>query len=67
MAKRRSLEEDVDALKKKVKDATAQSEDLKGKVAGRSLKKRLKRVQRKIQVAKKREADRAAKTASTKE
>ena len=64
MAKRRSLQEDTVALKTKVKESSAKSENPEGDPAIRSLKKRLKRAQRKILAGKKREADRIAKTAT---
>ena len=66
MANKRSLQEDMAALKTKVQESSAQSENPEGNPATRSLRKRLKRTQRKIQSAKKREADRLAKTAVTK-
>ena len=63
MAKRRSLQEDTVALKTKVKESSAKSENPEGNPAVRSLRKRLKRTQRKIRIAKKREAARTAKKA----
>ncbi len=63
MAKQRSIQEDVAALKAKVKESCAQHESLETDPTIRSLRKRLKRAQRKILSAKKREADREAKTA----
>ena len=63
MAKRRSLQEDMVALKTKVKENCAKDENPEGNPAIRSLRKRLKRSQRKSRIAKKREADRAAKMA----
>jgi len=63
MAKQRSLQEDTVALKTKVKEGSAKSEDPEGDPAIRSLRKRLKRAQRKVRSAKKREAARAAKKA----
>ena len=63
MAKRRSLQEDTVALKTKVKERSAKSENPEGDSAIRSLRKRLKRAQRKIRSAKQREAARNAKKA----
>ncbi len=65
MAKRRSLQEDTVALKTKVQESSAQSESPEGNSVIRSLRKRLKRTQRKIRVAKRREAARTAKKADT--
>ncbi len=64
MAKRRSLQEDTVALKSKVKESSAKSEKPEGTSVIRSLRKRLKRTQRKILIAKKREASRVAKKAA---
>ena len=61
MAKRRSLQEDAAALNTKVKESSATSENPEGNPAIRSLRKRLKRTQRKIRAAKQREAARTAK------
>ncbi len=61
MSKRRSLQEDTVALKSKVNESSAKSENPEGNSSIRSLRKRLKRVQRKILIAKKREASRVAK------
>ncbi len=66
MAKRRSLQEDTVALKTKVRESSAKSENPEGNPAIRSLRKRLKRAQRKVRAAKNREASRAAKTAPAK-
>ena len=63
MAKRRSLQEDTVALKTKIKEGLAKSESSEGIQALRALRKRLKRTQRKIQTAKKREAARNTKKA----
>jgi|APCOG7522876152_1049122.scaffolds.fasta_scaffold10908_1 hypothetical protein len=63
MAKRRSLQEDTVALSTKVKESSAKSENLEGNAAIRSLRKRLKRAQRKIRTAKQREVVRTAKKA----
>ena len=63
MAKRRSLQEDTVALKTKVKESSAKSENHEGNPAIRSLRKRLKRTQRKVRSAKQREAIRTAKKA----
>ncbi|MGV7228859.1 MAG: hypothetical protein ACQ9IQ_09410 [Nitrospirales bacterium] len=65
MAKRRSLQEDTVALSTKVKESSAKSENLEGNAAIRSLRKRLKRAQRKIRTAKQREVLRTAKKADT--
>ena len=48
MAKKRSMEDDLGALKKKVAEGCAKSENAEGDKGLRSLHKRLKRVQRKI-------------------
>ncbi len=61
MAKRRSLQEDSVSLKTKVKESSAKSENPEGNPAIRSLRKRLKRIQRKIRLAKQRETARIAK------
>ena len=66
MAKRRSLQEDTVALKTKVRESSAKSENPEGNPAIRSLRKRLKRAQRKVRAAKNQEASRAAKTAPAK-
>lgn len=63
MAKRRSLQEDTVALTIKVKESSAKSENPEGSPTIRSLRKRLKRTQRKIRAAKQREAARIAKKA----
>jgi hypothetical protein len=63
MAKRRSLQEDTVALKTKVQESSVQSDNPEGNTAIRSLRKRLKRTQRKIRSAKRREAARTAKKA----
>ena len=63
MTKRRSLQEDTVALKTKVKETSAKSENPEGNPDIRSLRKRLKRTQRKIRAAKQREARRKAKKA----
>ncbi len=60
MAKRRSLQEDSVSLKTKVKESSAKSENPEGNPAIRSLRKRLKRIQRKIRLAKQRETARTA-------
>ena len=67
MAKRRSLQEDLVALKTKVKEDSAKAENPEGNPAIRSLRKRLKRSQRKTRIANKREADRATKMAKAAE
>ena len=66
MAKRRSLQEDTVSLKTKVRESSAKSETPEGNPAIRSLRKRLKRTQRKVRAAKHREAARAAKTEAAK-
>jgi len=63
MAKRRSLQEDTVALKAKVKEGSQKSENPEGCPTIRSLRKRLKRTQRKVRIAKQREAARTAKKA----
>jgi hypothetical protein len=63
MAKRRSLQEDTVALKTKVKEGSAKSENPEGNSTIRSLRKRLKRTQRKVRITKKKEAARAGKKA----
>ena len=65
MAKRRSLRDDTVALKTKVKESSAKSENPEGNSAIRSLRKRLKRTQRKVRSAKRRQAARTAKKADT--
>ncbi len=52
MAKRRSLQDDTVALKTKVKESSAKSENPEGNPTIRSLRKRLKRTQRKIRIGK---------------
>lgn len=49
-SKKRSLADDVGALKKKVTEGCAKSEKTEGDAGLRRLRKRLKRVQRKISV-----------------
>jgi len=66
MATRRSLQEDSVSLKTKVKESSAKSENPEGNPALRSLRKRLKRTQRKIRMAKQRETARTT-TKSTAE
>jgi hypothetical protein len=61
MAKRRSLQEDAVALKTKVRESSAKSDNPEGNSAIRSLRKRLKRTQRKVRAAKQQEASRTAK------
>jgi len=48
MGKKRSLKDDLDTLKKKVTESCAKSQKTDGDAGLRSLRKRLKRVQRKI-------------------
>ncbi len=64
MAKRRSLQEDTTALKTKVKESSAKSDNPEGNSAIRALRKRLKRTQRKIRMVKQRETARTAKKAA---
>ncbi len=67
MAQKRSLQEDTAALKTKLKESSSNNENAEGSLNVRALRKRLKRAQRKIRMAKKREADRTAqKTAAPK-
>ncbi len=61
MAKKRSLQEDTAALKTKLKESSSKSENSEESLNVRTLRKRLKRAQRKIRIAKKLEADRTAK------
>jgi len=63
MAKRRSLQEDTVALATKVKESSVKSENSEGNPAIRSLRKRLKRTQRKIRLAKQREKARTTQKA----
>ena len=60
MAKRRSLQEDTVALKTKVRESSVKSENPEGNPAIRSLRKRLKRAQRKVRLVKQREKARTA-------
>ncbi|MDR4460931.1 MAG: hypothetical protein MRJ67_10520 [Nitrospirales bacterium] len=55
MAKRRSLQEDATTLKTKVKNSLAENDNPEGDSTIRSLRKRLRRVQRKIRTNKRRE------------
>ncbi len=55
MAKRRSLQEDATSLKTKVTKSLAGSDNPEGDSTIRSLRKRLRRVQRKVRTAKRRE------------
>lgn len=63
MAKRRSLQEDTTALKTKVRQSLASSDNPEGDSTIRSLRKRLRRVQRKVRTAKRREEQRKSKKA----
>jgi hypothetical protein len=63
MAKRRSLQEDAKVLKSKVKQTLTNSDNPEGDSSIRSLRKRLKRVQRKMRIAKRREEQRKPKKA----
>jgi hypothetical protein len=65
MAKRRSLQEDATALKPKVRKSLTSSDNPEGDSTIRSLRKRLKRVQRKVRMAKRREAQRESKKGNT--
>ena len=55
MAKRRTIEEDVTTLITKVKESRAKSDNPEGCANIRALRKRLKRAQRKIRLAKREE------------
>lgn len=61
MAKRRSLQEDATSLKAKVTKSLASSDNPEGDSAIRSLRKRLRRIQRKVRTAKRREEHRKSK------
>jgi hypothetical protein len=61
MAKRRSLQEDATSLKTKVTKSLAGSDNPEGDSTIRSLRKRLRRVQRKVRTAKRREEQRKSK------
>lgn len=61
MAKRRSFQEDATSLKAKVTKSLASSDNPEGDSAIRSLRKRLRRVQRKVRTAKRREEHRKSK------
>ncbi|GJL57894.1 MAG: hypothetical protein NPIRA03_07510 [Nitrospirales bacterium] len=61
MAKRRSLQEDAKSLKAKVTKSLADSDNPEGDSTIRSLRKRLRRVQRKVRTAKQREEHRKSK------
>jgi len=63
MAKRRSLQEDATTLKTKVKKSLTGNDNSEGDSAIRSLRKRLRRVQRKVRIAKQREEQRKSKKA----
>jgi hypothetical protein len=65
MAKRQSLQEDATTLKTKVKKSLTSSDNPEGDSAIRSLRKRLRRVQRKVRTAKRREEQRKSKKAVT--
>jgi hypothetical protein len=65
MAKSRSLDEDKQILQKKVQERGTASENPEGDEAIRSLHKRLKRVQRKLSILKKREQQTTSKKAKT--
>jgi len=61
MAKRRSLQEDATTLKTKVRKSLTNSDNPEGDSTIRSLRKRLRRVQRKVRTAKRREEQRKSK------
>lgn len=61
MAKRRSLQEDATSLKTKVTKSLASSDNPEGDSTIRSLRKRLRRVQRKVRTAKRRAEQRKSK------
>ncbi len=61
MAKRRSLQEDATSLKTKVTKSLAGSDNPEGDSTIRSLRKRLRRVQRKVRTAKRRAEQRKSK------
>jgi hypothetical protein len=61
MAKRRSLQEDATTLKNKVRKSLTNSDNPEGDSTIRSLRKRLRRVQRKVRTAKRREEQRKSK------
>ena len=63
MAKRRSLQEDATSLKTKVKKSLTGNDNPEGDSTIRSLRKRLRRVQRKVRTAKRREEQRKSKKA----
>jgi len=61
MAKRRSLQEDATTLKTKVRKSLTNSDNPEGDSTIRSLRKRLRRAQRKVRTAKRREEQRKPK------
>jgi hypothetical protein len=61
MAKRQSLQEDAMTLKTKVKKSLTKNDNPEGDSTIRSLRKRLRRVQRKVRTAKRREEQRKSK------
>lgn len=61
MAKRRSLQEDATSLKTKATKSLAGNDNPEGDSTIRSLRKRLRRVQRKVRTAKRREEQRKSK------
>jgi hypothetical protein len=61
MAKRRSLQEDATTLKTKVRESLTKSENPEGDSTIRALRKRLRRIQRKVRTAKRREEQRKSK------
>ena len=66
MAKRRSLEDDMTALKTKIQESLAQGASSDEPSAMRSLRKRLKRAQRKARTVKRQEEVRQSKKAPAK-
>ena len=64
MAKRRSLQEDVTTLKTKIQEFLAQGDNSEEKSPIRSLRKRLKRTQRKARMVKRQEDTRQSKKAT---
>lgn len=63
MAKGRSLQEDAATLKTKVRKSLTNSDNPEGDATIRSLRKRLRRAQRKVRTAKRREEQRKSKKA----
>jgi hypothetical protein len=61
MGKQRSLQEDTTSLKDKVRKSLASNDNPEGNATIRSLKKRLRRVQRKVRIARRQEEQRKPK------